>query len=260
MKYADIIDILRESAYDVAIKLKTIYPSKIIAMCLYRYEKEYVTDEDILTTFNPFGVLNPSTLEKVKYSSLCEGVINGLDDDFIINNIPEERVDRIVKVWGLSQYDIAYFKTIDIIIIDLDDNQKIPFIDQYTVTKNNSVILTTSSLEEVLEMLEKDKSLQITNSKGKLINYIAPDNEYSAISNISTIATDLTAGTKVVCENLSMYNSPTDSRPTRSITGVYYIYTGKEVNGMYQVCQKKIINDNDVVIPLGYVKGSQLTQ
>lgn len=260
MKYTEIIDIIQESAYDVAIKLKTIYPSKIIGICLYRYENEYISDEDILTTFNPFGVLNPSTLEKVKYTSLYEGFMNGLGDDFIINNIPEEKIDRIVKVWGLSQYDIAYFKTIDKIIIDLDDNQKIPFIDQYTVTKDNSVILTTSSLEEVLKMLEKDKSLQITNSKGKLINYIAPNNEYSAVSNISTITTNLTAGTKVVCENLSMYNSPTDSRPTRSISGVYYIYTGKEVNGMYQVCQKKIINENDVVIPLGYVKGDKLTQ
>lgn len=259
MRYTEIIDVLQESAYDVAIKLKTIFPSRIIGICLSRYKNEYTTDDDIATLFNPFGVLNPSTLEKMKYSSLYEGIINGLNDNFIMDNLPEEDIDRLIKSWSLSKYDIAYLKSIDKIIIDLTDDQKIPFIDQYTIYKDNNVVLITSSLQEVLNMLEKDGSLQVQNSKGKLINPKPVESRYASLTNVNVVTVNLSAGTKVVCNGINMYASVTDTKPTRSLNGIYYIYDGKEINGRFQLCQKKIINGSDKVIPLGYVKGGELS-
>ena len=257
MRYQELIDTLQESAFDVSIKLKTTYPSIILGICLYRYKNGYIEDTDITQLYNPFGVLNPSTLEKVKYDSLYNGIINGLENDFIMENIDSEEVSRLIKSWSLTKYDIAYLKSTDKIIIDLTNDQKKPFIDQYTVYKDNKIILTTSSLEEVISMVDKDDTLKVKNSKGKLINPKPIPTTYTN-PNIKAATTEISSGTKVVCSGINMYNSPSDTKPSRCLNGVYYIYNGKEVDGMYQLCQKKIINGQDTVIPLGYVKGSEL--
>lgn len=259
MKYQELINTLKDEAFNVSIKEKNIFPSTIIGMCLYRYKHEYVTDDDILKKNNPFAILNPSTLETISFDSLYEGILNGIHDDFIVDAIDQDELKRIIGGWMLKQHDLSYVKSIDRIIIDLTDDQKQPFIDQYTIRKNECVILTTSSKEEVISMINKDDSLTVTNSAGKLIN-LKPIPATFSVSGVKDLAVNLTANTKVVCTGINMYNTPTDTKPTRCLNGVYYIYDGKEVNGMYQLCQKKIINGEDIITPLGYVKKTDLTQ
>ena len=263
MKFDDLIEVVKDDAYNIALERMDIYPSKIIGLCLYRHKHEYSSDDDIIKKHNPFGTVNPKTGEILSFDTLYDGITNGLNDNFVMNIVNFEEVDRISKIWSLSTFDIAFIKTIDRVIIDLDDNSRMPFVDMYTVKKGNAVLASTSSYDEAFTIAQRNEGSVMVNSRGKVIDLttvsVFKDMEKRIMAPSTSVTGQLSANTKIICNDINLYNTPQDSIPTRCISGTYYVYDDTEINDMIHICKKSISNGSDLTIPLGYIKKSELT-
>ena len=61
------------------------------------------------------------------------------------------------------------------------------------------------------------------------------------------------SGTKVVCDHINLYKKFKDTAPSRTISGEYYMYDGKVVNGRIAICAKpEFIGDAKMVV--GFVR------
>ena len=103
-------------------------------------------------------------------------------------------------------------------------------------------------------MAIKDENYTVKNSRGKVINFTSKIE--STTADIKTIS--IKAGAKVVCTNVNVYQAADSSTPMRVLNGIYYILTGKNYNGMYEICQKTIIKNEENIIPIGFVRESDL--
>lgn len=247
MRYIEIINHLKEISISVAAYEKTIYPSRIIAICIYRYKNGYVDDFDILNRNNPYGQKNPLTLEKMVFESLYDGLINSINDNFIIQSLDEDEITSIIKSWSLEMIDLIYIRTFDKHIIDLNVDEMRPFIDQYTVKRNNEILLTTFDIEEAKKVALANNGY-IVNSTGDTIDIVIKSVPSARIS-----TQKINVGSGIVCHDINLYSHYNDTSPSRLISGSYYIHSSKTYNGMYEICKKTISNGTEIHIPLGYV-------
>lgn len=263
MKFEQLIELVNPDAYNVAMNRMNILPSKIIGICLYRHKHGYSTDDDINRKHNPFGTINPRDGSTLSFETIYDGILNGLDDNFVMNNIDSDEVDRLIKIWYIKTYDTAFIKTMDKTIIDLSDRSKLPFMDIYTVKKDNTILLDTMFINEAIELAERNEGAIVTNSRGKVIDLNIVTNFRDMKVNMSkqpsNVYGTLAPNTKIVCTNLNLYTTPTDKTPSRCINGTYYVYDDTEINDMIHICNKTVSNGSDLTIPIGYVKKSELT-
>lgn len=263
MKFDELIELVKDDAHNIALERMNIYPSEIIGICLYRHKHEYTSDDDIIKRHNALGTINPKTGEVLSFDTVRNGILNGLDDKFVMNVIDFEEVSKLSKIWCLSTLDVAFIKTIDRIIIDLNSDDKVPFVDMYTVKKDNTILATTSSFDEAATITLRNEGGVMTNSRGKVIDLTKVSTFRDMERRILTPAVEVNgailANTKIICTNMNLYASPNDSIPTRCINGTYYVYDNTEINNMVHICRKTISNGNDLTVPLGYIKKSELT-
>ena len=55
-----------------------------------------------------------------------------------------------------------------------------------------------------------------------------------------------------------MYYKVNDKRPGRTISGDYYLYDGKVVNGRYAICMKPELALNNSKVVLGFINVKDL--
>lgn len=254
MTYDSIISEISDDAINVAISIKSAMPSEIISACLYRYKHELVTDDDILIKHNPLGVRDPKTRITNAYTCLYDGISVGATDGIILKSIPKDDMLLFIKTRNLRSFDLAYVKTAESDIIDLSIDQHIPFVDQYIVHKSDKTIaLVTSSIEEVKQMLNINTSYITTNSRGKVMNFKPAVRKNSIATTVS-----ITAGSKIVCTNVHLYAEYNSTAPIRNITGVYYIYESNNFGGRYHICKKSFIGNDELTVPVGYIKATDI--
>lgn len=252
MKNSDIIKIVREPVLDFYNKYsdkfieKNIYPSQILSLILINYSNGETTDEDIYNN-NIFGLID-STGEHSKFNTIEECLLlvigNFLLDNYLSNN--EDQIKSTSKSNNLSRFDKEILNKISDNIVNLDEEQCIPQVDQYTVKEENSILLKTDNLESAKEAKEKSSKAEIYNSQGKLIT----TQQTNYTQQVKSIL--IAAGSLFECSNVHLYYKETDTRPGRVISGVYKLYDGVKRRNRYAICMK---NSN---IILGYINADVL--
>lgn len=247
MKYQEIIDEIKESAIQVSMSVMTIMASKIVGICLYRYENKYCTDDDIKIKKNPLGQKNPSTSEMNKFTSYYDGLITGINDEYIMSNIDQDQLERLIESWSLRTLDLEMLKKYDKTVIDLSEDQKKPFIDYYTVWNGDKIALETSIMNEAKKAIVKHPSYKVTNSKGNPVIFKDETKPAPPSAEVAVIC----AGAKIVCSNVYIYEKVDDRVPARLLNGVFYLFDGiRTPNGRYAICKKV----SDVSVKLGYIR------
>lgn len=256
MKRSEIIHILREPVQSVMEsfnkdEIDIHFPSKVMAYCIYLYENGKITDTDITDKNNPIGFLNPSSNSMHEYNSLVECLYDFALDSSTDEEFTDQVYKSIVKANNLNRFDKEELYKREGNIIDVPDTE--PSVDLYTVEdKNGTEVLKTSSKDEAMDK-KKEVLGTVKNSRGVVINGV----EKSKAS-ASTVHTQLKAGSKIICNNLNMYYKVNDKRPGRIISGDYYLYDGKVVNGRYAICIKPELALNNSRVVLGFVNVKDL--
>lgn len=256
MKRSEIIHILKEPVHSFMEsfskdEIDIHFPSRVMAYCIYLYENKKITDDDIINSNNPIGFRNPSNNEIHEYNSLTECLYDFALDPFTDEGFTDDVYKSIVKANNLNRFDKEELYNRDGNIIDVPDSE--PSVDLYTVEdKDGNEILKTSDKEEAMD--KKNEVLgSVKNSRGIIVNGI----KKSKVS-ATTVHTQLKAGSKIICNNLNMYYKVNDKRPGRTISGDYYLYDGKIVNGRYAICVKPELALNNSRVVLGFVNVKDL--
>ena len=255
MKISEIIHILAEPIACVMKRygkgnIDVNFPSKTMAYSIYLYNKKVITDQDITSKNNPFGIINPSTNKLMEFNSLEQSIIAykespAEDIEFL------DKYNSIAKANNLFRFDKESLYAEPGNIIDIPDIA--PSVDQYTVKTDNKEVLKTSNLEEANKMAELNAGSKVYNSRGVVINA-----KQTSTKSDKIVPVDLKAGSKIVCNNLNLYYNITDKNPGRSLTGDYYLYDGKKIKDRYAVCVKNGSNENPVYMKIGYVNAKDI--
>lgn len=224
--------------------------SRTLAYILYLYSDNKITDNDIKDKNNPMGFINPSTGDKETFDSIATCIIRFFNEK-ISNEDFDLAYEGIAKANNLYRFDKEYLNKVKGSIIDLEDTK--PNIDVYTVKEADSTEVTrTSNIEEAKQIKDSKVGRTMSDSKGRVI-----DGSVTPYKSKSMVSVDLKAGAKVECNGLNLYYKSTDKAPARSITGDYYLYDGREVNGRYAICLKPEFVGNVHTI-IGYVEAKRL--
>ena len=255
MKISEIIHILAEPIACVMKRygkgnIDVNFPSKTMAYSIYLYNKKIITDQDITSKNNPFGIINPSTNKLMEFNSLEQSIIAykespAEDIEFL------DKYNSIAKANNLFRFDKESLYAEPGNIIDIPDIA--PSVDQYTVKTDNKEVLKTSNLEEANKMAELNAGSKVYNSRGVVINA-----KQTSTKSDKIVPVDLKAGSKIVCNNLNLYYNLKDKRPGRSISGDFYLYDGKKVNNRYAVCAKLGSEDKPVYSLIGFVNAKDI--
>lgn len=245
MKNSEIIRIIKDSVLSVAKvydakELGSSFCSDIIAAAIYLYETKKTTDMAIKDYNNPLGIVDPSTGEFVKFNSLDECILTYKNNNDMIE---DSKLDQIKRSCNLSRFDKEYFDSVDKTIVDLSEEKTKPQVDMYTVTKGDTILTSTMDLQQAKEVRENNAGSEIRNSRNEIVG------EKVTIGKVKSIT--YMAGSKVILNNANLFYKFRDSRPGRSISGEYYMYDGKIINGRIAICNKL----GDL---LGFVKESEL--
>lgn len=257
MNNSKIIHVVKDG---VAKAMKTIgqndisptFMSYTLAYILYLYSQGKITDNDIKEKNNPIGYLNPSTGEKESFDSIATCIIRlanekDKDEEF------ELAYEGIAKSNNLYRFDKEYLDSTSGAIIDLNEEQTRPNIDVYTVTEADATEVTrTSDISEAKQIKSSKVGRTVTDSRGRVI-----DGALTPYKSKHMVSLDLKPGSKVECNGLNLYYKAYDKTPGRSISGSYYLYDGREVNGRYAICLKPEFVGNVHTI-IGYIESKQL--
>lgn len=236
MKNSEIIRLIKDSVLAVAKtydakELGSSFCSDIIASAIYLHEIKNTTDVAIKDYNNPLGIIDPSTGDFVKFNSLDECIHTYKNNNDMIEN---SKLEQIKKSCNLFRFDKEYFDTFNKSIIDLPQEKTIPQVN-LSVTKNTTNLEQEDTHETNARSIARNEIIgdKITIGKNKSITYIA--------------------GTKVSLKDANLFYKFRDAYPGRSISGEYYMFDGKIVDGRIAICNKL----GDI---LGFVKASELNK
>lgn len=258
MKVSEIIHIMKQPVEDIMTKfnkneLAPDFASRSIAYAIYKYQNKNVKDTDIKDKNNVFGFVDPSTDKTLSFNSIEECILHFIESG-IENEKFEQAYPALYKTFNLNRFDKKFIKEKEGNIIDIPDCNCEPSVDMYTVKTPNGVeISKTANLEIAKEENKKIAGSIIYNSRGVIVDGISKPTKSENI-----ISTMLIAGSKVICNNLNMYYNLYDNRPGRIISGEYYLYDGKEVNGRYALCMKPEFAEHSPNTVIGFVNSKDL--
>ena len=257
MKKSEIIHILKDPIKSVIEKVgkgsvAPNFASNMVALALYTYDNGGITDADIRDKNNPFGLQDPSTGEILSFATLEESILQCMGNDM---DDKKEEFEAICKANNLYRLDKEFLATIKGSIIDID---KTPNFDQYTVKDvTGADIAKTMNLEEAIEVKETavKKPAKIYNSRGTIIDGGKKD---MSTNKAKIVSINLMAGTAIELNGHNIYAKPRDKFPSRAISGTFYLYDGKPVNGRYAICLKREFVGESTNCIVGYVNGKDL--
>lgn len=258
MKISEIIHIMKQPVRNITDKfnkdeLAPDFASRAIAYAIYEYQNKITKDSDIKDKNNMYGFSDPSTGKTLSFNSIDECVLHFAEEKSE-NPKFEQAYPGLYKTFNLNRFDREFIREKDGNVVDLPDDKCKPSVDMYTVKMPDGTELNkTTNLEDAKEEKMKVAGSVIYNSRGAIVDGISKSKESDSI-----ISTLLIAGSKVVCNNLNMYYKLHDTRPGRTISGEYYLFDGKEVNGRYALCLKPefVVKEPNTII--GFVNAKDL--
>lgn len=258
MKISEIIHIMKQPVENIMDKfskneLAPDFASRAIAFAIYRYQNKISKDSDIKDKNNVFGFVDPSTGKTLVFNSIDECILY-----FIEHKIVDEKFEQIYhnlyKTFNLNRFDREFIREKYGNVVDLPEDKCKPAVDMYTVkTPDGKEINKTTNLEDAKNEKIKVAGSVIYNSRGTIVDGVAKSKESENI-----VSTLLIAGSKVVANNLNMYYKLHDTRPGRTISGEYYLFDGKEVNGRYALCLKPEFAGKEPNTVIGFVNAKDL--
>ena len=260
MKKSEIIHILKDPIKSSIEKLgqeqyAANFASKMIAISLYKYDTGEVTEEDIKSKNNFYGLADPSNGDKLMFSTVEECILQAVGAG--INDTSEELdndLESICKANNLYRFDKEIIQSVKSPIVDIDPT---PNFDQYTVKDaNEAELVKTMDLEEAKEVASEavSKPAKIYNSRGVVI-----DGGFKEVGKkVKIRTTTMLPGTMIEANGLNMYKHPGDVSPDRAISGIFYLYDGKIKNGRYAICIQKEMAQKLNAYIYGYVNAKDL--
>ena len=254
MKNSDIVKICSEPLKTVAKKydkndIDPSFMSNTLGYILSIYKDHIISDDDITIKNNPIGIIDPTTAKIKNFSNLEDCFLQYKDsyyDDMFTGKVDEE-ITKIAKAFNLYRFDKEIFNSKPGNIVDLTEEESKPVVDVYKVEKRNNVIGVTSNLEEAEKMKEKNSGSVIKNSRGVIVG------EKSKTKSSKILSTKYDSGTKIICDHMNLYKKFRDTSPSRTISGEYYMYDGKIVNGRIAICAKpEFVGDVKMIV--GFVR------
>lgn len=258
MKISEIIHILKQPVEDVMDKfdkneLAPDFASRAIAYAIYGYQNKFVKDSDIKDKNNVYGFVDPSTGKTLSFTTISECILHFIEEKFENPNF-EQVYPNLYKTFNLNRFDRKFIKEKNGNIVDLPEEKCKPSVDMYTVkTPEGMEISKTTDLDTAKNAKVKVSGSVIYNSRGVIVDGKSKSKESDSI-----VSTLLIAGSKVICNNLNMYYNLRDTRPGRTITGEYYLFDGKEVNGRYALCVKPEFAEKEPNTIIGFVNSKDL--
>lgn len=194
-----------------------------------------------------------------------EGVIGNYDYKSVVEklNLGPNRNSVLEIIESYKLYDIDK-EVLDNIysgkrsVIEIDHT---PFLDIYRVRKSYSdkdEKIVTNDLDEAKAECDKYLGYSVFNSRGKAVYTNVLTEEAKAKMELEERIPSIVpkTGSKIHLNAVNLYLNPDDKVPSRSITGDYYIYSGKKYNNRYMVVKslEDIYKDKSYVI--GYINDS----
>lgn len=260
MKNSDIVKICSEPLKTVAKKydkndIDPSFMSNTLGYILSIYKDHIISDDDITIKNNPIGIIDPATTKIKSFSNLEDCFLQYKEsyyDDMFTGKVDEE-ITKIAKAFNLYRFDKEILNSKPGNIVDLTEEESKPVVDVYKVEKRNNVIGVTSNLEEAEKMKEKNSGSVIKNSRGVIVGEKCKTNSSKILS------TKYDSGTKIICDHMNLYKKFRDTSPSRTISGEYYMYDGKIVNGRIAICGKpEFVGDVKMII--GFVRAEDFAK
>lgn len=257
MKLSEVVRSCTESLRDVTLKydknsIDPSFMSNTLAYIVFLYKEKVIDDNAITGLNNPTGIVDPQTGNLKNFSTKQECFIMFKESYYDSIEKDEEELQKIIKSFNLYRFDKEILGQLSGNIIDLPEEKCDPFVDVYKVEKRDKTVGVSNNIEEAKKMKEKNPGSVIKNSRGNIIGEKVKLNKRVAVSRYD-------AGTKIVCEGINLYLKFKDTAPSRTITGEYYMYDGKIVQGRIAICKKpEFIGDAKNIV--GFVKVSDLNK
>ena len=258
MKISEIIHIMKQPVENIMDKfnkneLAPDFASRAIAYAIYSYQNKQTKDTDIKDKNNVYGFVNPSTGQTLPFTTIDECILHFIEDKFE-NQDFEQVYPSLYKTFNLNRFDKKFIREKDGNVVDISEDKCKPAVDMYTVkTPDGKEINKTTNLEDAKNEKIKVAGSVIYNSRGAIVDGVAKSKESENI-----VSTLLIAGSKVVANNLNMYYKLHDTRPGRTISGEYYLFDGKEVNGRFALCLKPEFAGKEPNTVIGFVNAKDL--
>ena len=261
MKNSDIVKICSEPLKTVAKKydkndIDPSFMSNTLGYILTNYKNNIISDDDITTKNNPIGIVDPKSGELKSYNTLEEAFIQFKESYYcdIFNNKEEnEEITKIAKAFNLYRFDKEILSSKPGNVVDLTEEESKPVVDVYKVEKRNNVVGVTSNLEEAEKMKEKNSGSVIKNSRGVIVG------EKCKTKSSKILSTKYDSGTKIICDHMNLYKKFRDTSPSRTVSGEYYMYDGKVVNGRIAICSKpEFVGDVKMIV--GFVRAEDFAK
>lgn len=236
MKLAEVVKICSVPLKEVALKydkneIDPSFMSNTLGYILYLYKKKVISDDDIIGLNNPVGTVDPSTGKIKNYSTKEEAFITFKESYYDTLDFEAEEIVNNIKSFNLARFDKDLLSSKAGNIIDLPEEKCEPAVDVYKVEKRDSTIATTNNIEEAKSMKEKNPGSVIKNSRGNIVG-----EKINPTKNV--LGNRYEAGTRITCDNINLYTKFKDTSPSRTVSGEYYMYDGKVVNGRIAICKK----------------------
>lgn len=260
MKNSDIVKICSEPLKTVTKKydkndIDPSFMSNTLGYILSIYKDHIISDDDITIKNNPIGIIDPTTAKIKNFSNLEDCFLQYKEsyyDDMFTGKVDEE-ITKIAKAFNLYRFDKEIINSKPGNIVDLTEEESKPVVDVYKVEKRNNVIGVTSNLEEAEKMKEKNSGSVIKNSRGVIVG------EKSKTKSSKILSTKYDSGTKIICDHMNLYKKFRDTSPSRTISGEYYMYDGKVVNGRIAICAKpEFVGDVKMIV--GFVRAEDFAK
>lgn len=255
MKLSEVVKTCVESLRTTALKydkndIDPSFMSNTLGYILYLYKDKNITDNDIIGSNNPVGTIDPSTGKIKSYSTKEEAFITFKESYYDTLDFENEEIVKNIKAFNLTRFDKEVLSCKSGNIIDLPEEKCEPIVDVYKVEKRNNVVGTTTDLKEAEKMKENNPGSVIKNSRNSIVGE-------KIKLNSRVMGTRYEAGTKVECHNINLFAKFSDKSPSRTLTGDFYMYDGKVVEGRIALCKRpEFVGDVKMII--GFVKAADL--
>ena len=272
MEAIELVELLKVPAIESSCMTNNfVLPSLLISHSIYCLNNGITTENAIV---NKHSLFNKKKSYK-SYESCISSFQNSVKIDvhtgfytidqfieFLYSENTEDikkEYDNIMDQYKLDEFDNEVYKQIhkDTTEINIAEEKKEPFVDIYVVRKTynstESELLKTQDKKEAIKVCKNKLGYSVYDSKGREVY----SNTMPA-SKVKQTLDVIEAGLDLNLLSVNLYSSATDKSPVRSISGLYYIYNGKETNGRYAICKSKDFVNKGQEYIVGYINKSSI--
>jgi hypothetical protein len=261
MKKSEIIHLIKTPIKNVMERygkdeISLTFASDIIAVAIYNYDNKVTTDDDISNKNNPLAIIDPSIASCALFTTVDECIIKFKDNNEL-EKYDSSELEKIKKANNLYRFDKEYINSINGPVVDLPEDKCDPSVDVYTVRDNDGpIIATTDNIDAAMNISNGKKGSTITNSRGEIVG---KKTNLSKDGSATVLSYSFSAGTKVTLENVNLYYKFKSTVPDRAVSGEYYFWDGKVVNGRIAICKAAEVCGVETAIT-GFIRVSDINK